>query len=73
MSIESAREKLRDMHRDKHVVLTEEELVALRAWCLPDIQERGLTAYSCDDCSRRFTCPFVFDPYNTDGDCIASK
>jgi hypothetical protein len=29
--------------------------------------------YTCDTCSARFTCPLVFDDYNTDGDCLMSK
>jgi hypothetical protein len=33
-----------------------------------DIQE-----FSCDACGARRTCPFVFDAYNTNGDCLAEK
>jgi len=28
---------------------------------------------TCDDCKDRFTCKFVYDPYNTNGDCLANK
>jgi hypothetical protein len=29
--------------------------------------------FTCDNCGLRYTCEWVFDMYNTDGDCIASK
>jgi hypothetical protein len=29
--------------------------------------------FTCDDCQAKRTCPYVFDPYNTDGDCLADK
>jgi hypothetical protein len=29
--------------------------------------------FTCDDCQAKRTCPYVFDPYNTDGDCLAEK
>ena len=29
--------------------------------------------YTCDACGARFTCAFVFDGYNTNGDCLAEK
>ena len=29
--------------------------------------------YTCDDCASAPVCYFTFDPYNTDGDCLASK
>ena len=28
---------------------------------------------TCVDCLCRFTCEFAWDPYNTDGDCLAEK
>jgi len=27
----------------------------------------------CIDWAERFRCPLAFDPYNTDGDCLACK
>lgn len=29
--------------------------------------------FSCDDCELKRTCPLAFDPYNTDGECLAEK
>ena len=29
--------------------------------------------FTCFDCPDKGTCPFVNDPYNTNGDCLASK
>jgi hypothetical protein len=29
--------------------------------------------FTCDECDQRHVCPFVYDPYNTDGDCLAEK
>ena len=29
--------------------------------------------YTCFTCPEKETCPFAFDPYNTDGDCLAEK
>jgi hypothetical protein len=32
-----------------------------------------LSRLSCLDCSSWRTCEYAFDPYNTDGDCLAEK
>lgn len=32
-----------------------------------------IDAFTCDDCPALPTCQFSFDPYNTDGDCLAEK
>lgn len=29
--------------------------------------------FTCDDCPARKECIFVYDPYNTSGDCLAEK
>ena len=29
--------------------------------------------FTCDTCFDQWRCPYVFDIYNTDGDCLASK
>lgn len=29
--------------------------------------------FTCADCGQVKSCPFAFDAYNTDGDCIAEK
>ncbi len=33
----------------------------------------NIDKFSCDDCSASKTCEWAFDPYNTDGDCLAEK
>lgn len=29
--------------------------------------------YTCDNCTQAPVCHFTYDPYNTDGDCLAEK
>lgn len=29
--------------------------------------------FTCDNCAQRFRCAFVYDAYNTNGDCLADK
>lgn len=50
--------------------MSEEQLQRLRAIAVSytDAQE-----FTCDTCAARYTCEYVFDPYNTDGDCLAEK
>lgn len=36
----------------------------------PEPKPEELTCFACE---LRKTCEFVDDPYNTDGDCLASK
>lgn len=31
------------------------------------------TEVTCQNCPINDTCEFAFDPYNTDGDCLAEK
>lgn len=28
---------------------------------------------TCENCAHNANCEFAFDPYNTDGDCLAIK
>lgn len=71
--IKMAIRKLSTMHEDGAPRLTEEEAAALRADALLEVAEYGYTTMTCDDCSSRLKCALAFDPYNTDGDCLASK
>ncbi len=32
-----------------------------------------ITEFTCDNCADAAWCTLAFDPYNTDGDCLASK
>jgi hypothetical protein len=41
-------------------------------------QEKGdfrkhLDIFTCNNCSEKETCPFAWDHYNTNGDCLAEK
>lgn len=29
--------------------------------------------FTCTTCDEKETCEFSYDPYNTDGDCLANK
>lgn len=71
--LEQARKKISQLHKGEKVELTLKEIQALRAWLYGDILAMGYTEYTCDDCKGRETCPYIFDAYNTGGDCLACK
>lgn len=50
--------------------MTPEQLQALRNEMSKLFE---IDAFTCDECAQRFECPYSFDPYNTDGDCLAEK
>lgn len=57
---------------------TSADLVQLRAKSLAFAADSGWplpagVVFTCDDCASAPECEFVFDPYNTDGDCLAEK
>lgn len=54
--------------RDKQNL--EPEVAAFRAEM---VEAFGIAKFTCDDCGARHDCEFAFDPYNTDGDCLAEK
>lgn len=29
--------------------------------------------FTCEKCGAKYTCPWVFDAYNVNGDCLAEK
>ena len=35
-----------------------------------DIKREDIT---CETCTDRDSCVYAYDPYNTDGDCLAEK
>ena len=49
---------------------TDQDLEALRLIRVQDIDGEKFT---CDGCSVTRLCPFAFDAYNTNGDCLAVK
>lgn len=60
--------------------LSEDQVVALRGIVVDLYKalngEKAIVlggGYTCDGCAARFTCPYLFDDYNTDGDCLAEK
>ena len=57
---------------DLHPPLTEEQLAGYREEAGAR-NEYAPAGYTCDKCADRYVCPLVFDGYNTDGDCLASK
>ncbi len=51
-----------------------EQLAEIRAHVVEKFSEAyGITEFTCDQCSAVRTCEYAFDPYNTDGDCLAEK
>jgi hypothetical protein len=60
--------KPEDLVRDEP--LTDKDLEILRYRAVEDF---SVEKFTCDDCGARRTCELVFDPYNTDGDCLAEK
>lgn len=58
------------------VKLDEQSLDNLRVKSLENAREYfgdKIVKFTCDDCESRYTCCYVFDLYNTDGDCLANK
>jgi len=55
--------------------LTENELNLLRNAAREQLAREGETTlkFTCDGCPSRFECEWVYDLYNTDGDCLAEK
>ena len=54
---------------------TEEELKKLREKMVEKPAEMGIrfSYITCDSCPHRYECPYAYDPYNIDGDCLAEK
>lgn len=51
---------------------TEEQLTTMRAKSAKEFDAEP-ERFTCNDCGARRACPFVFDPYNIDGDCLMEK
>lgn len=50
------------------------ELVSLRKAAAIDLAKRRIPdKFTCDMCVDAARCSLAFDPYNTNGDCLASK
>ena len=57
------------------MVRSEQELQKLREEMVRELGRLGImySYITCDDCPQRHTCPYAYDPYNIDGDCLAEK
>ncbi len=60
--------------------LTDEEQVRIRAESVDYAKKYpfiplvgGDVSFTCDDCGGTAVCDWVYDLYNTDGDCLAEK
>ena len=51
---------------------TEEQLKAMRNKMVKAMGKAQII-FSCDDCDVAFRCIYVYDSYNTNGDCLAMK
>lgn len=49
------------------------ERMAVRVKAIADQSLPAETVFTCDGCEQAPTCRFVFDAYNTNGDCLAAK
>lgn len=49
------------------------DLVQLRARGAAYFDAPEAVVFTCDNCDAAPECEFAFDPYNTDGDCLAEK
>jgi hypothetical protein len=49
--------------------------VVSREACIKYLKEIGITIHTitCDLCLDRDSCEWSYDPYNTEGDCLAEK
>ena len=54
---------------------TDEQLAKLRQKAVAENAEYlgPNPVFTCDNCRQRNKCEFVFDTYNTNGDCLAEK
>lgn len=74
-----------EKHPEKWVPLMHEELDALAIEASkdltafdsthgnPEVRVATRCSFTCYRCCSASTCPYVYDMYNTDGDCLASK
>ena len=56
--------------------LTDEQLANERKLIVKEHLEdfgKEIESFTCDNCDRSNICWLVFDPYNTDGDCLCDK
>ena len=52
-----------------------DELEKLRKQCVEYLRKHRIRYryITCDFCSLKNKCEYAYDPYNTDGDCLAVK
>lgn len=39
----------------------------------PDTDQKPRHEFTCFNCKDEFECPYAYDWYNTDGDCLGNK
>lgn len=54
-------------------MLSPTQLAALRKRVVDKCGLDAVMEFTCDTCCVRFSCPSVFDPYNSDEDCLEEK
>lgn len=52
---------------------TPEQLGTLRVMSIEDNGPCPSSGFTCDECTYADVCPYVYDWYNTDGDCLMEK
>ena len=53
----------------------EQVLRRLREGMVRELERLGImyNYITCNRCPQRHSCPYAYDPYNIDGDCLAEK
>jgi hypothetical protein len=65
-----------DVTNGRKVPLTDADIERMRLDNLKEFPHHlvfGGHTYTCEECPHRYTCTLSMDPYNTSGDCLASK
>lgn len=62
------------MNEWKTDIRTNEELERIREDAIKYCNKIGCSSnFTCDNCPSKLSCKYVYDPYNTNGDCLAEK
>lgn len=65
--------ELRELKRKSEEELREIEFSNSSEDCDVFKSEWQPPEWTCDECPSRFECEFVYDTYNTNGDCLGGK
>ena len=64
------------MKKTRDEPFNEKQIKAYRSQMIDILDRQGHAppeSFTCDDCDDVDLCVLAFDPYNTNGDCLASK